>query len=205
VDEKRAIAQLKCGNLAGLETLVNTYQLQAVRAAALVTGDTALAEDIVQNAFIRAAEKIDQFDSQRPFGPWFYRSVVNDAIKAMNRQKRQVSMDDDDRVELALLVDSTPLPEESVEDDETRMAVWRALEALSPKQRAAIVLRYYLEMDEKEMAGELHSPTGTIKWWLHTARKRLGLLLRPSQSLAVESGKVKPVRSESDHKAGDKS
>jgi len=69
VDEKQAIALLKCGDPAGLEELVKLYQLRAVRAAALITGDRALAEDIVQSAFIRTADRIGQFDSQRPFGP----------------------------------------------------------------------------------------------------------------------------------------
>jgi RNA polymerase sigma-70 factor (ECF subfamily) len=204
VEEKQAIALLKCGDPAGLELLVNQYQLQAVRAAALITGDRALAEDIVQSAFIRAAERIGQFDCQRPFGPWFLRSVVHDAIKAANRQKRQVSLDDEVQEGLAFLVDPALLPEESVESAETSQAVWRALESLPPNQRAAVVLRYYLGMGEHEMAVELRSPAGTVKWWLHAARKRLEKLLRPFRPSSAPPTEIHQTRSEVDPETGEK-
>jgi RNA polymerase sigma-70 factor (ECF subfamily) len=178
VDEKQAIALLKRGDLGGLEVLFHLYQVRAVRAACLVTGDLALAEDIVQNAFIRAGERINQFDSQRPFEPWFLRSVVNDAIKAANRQKRQVPLEDEpDEAGAFDLVDPSPLPEEIIEKEETAQAVWRAMGRLPANQRAAIVLRYYLGMSEDEMTGELRRPAGTIKSYLRAARQRLGELL----------------------------
>ena len=111
--EDQAIALLKRGDISGLETLVNLYQLKALRTVTLITGDLALAEDIVQSAFIRAAEKIDQFASRLSFGPWFLRSVSNDAIKAIKRQKRQVSIDEDNKEDLAFLIDPNPLQEEN--------------------------------------------------------------------------------------------
>ena len=82
MEEQKAIARLKRGDISGLEALVRKYQVQAVRAAYLIIRDRALAEDIVQAAFLRAYERIGQFDAGRPFGPWFLRSVVNDAVKA---------------------------------------------------------------------------------------------------------------------------
>ncbi len=185
VDEKQAIARLKQGDLGGLEALVRMYQLQAVRAACMIVGDRDLAEDIVQNAFIRAGERIEQFDARRPFGPWFTRSVVNDAVKAANRQKRMVSLDQEtgeglwDQIYPKNLVDPQALPEEQVECKETARTVWQALQKLPPNQRAVIILRYYLDMREDEMTAELHSPPGTIKWWLYAARQRLAKLLRP--------------------------
>ncbi len=179
MDEKLAIAQLKRGDPDGLEVLVFLYQLQAVRVACLIAGDRALAEDIVQNAFIRAGERIGQFDVNRPFGPWFLRSVVNDAIKAANRQKRLVPFDTIDSESTFDLADPAPFPEELIEIKETHEAVWRAVRRLPANQRAAIVLRYYLGMSEDEMTKELHGPTGTIKWWLHAARQRLRKLLYP--------------------------
>ena len=196
MNEKQAITRLKQGDLAGLEVLVRSYQLQAIRAASLITGDRSLAEDIVQNAFLRAAERIGQFDAERPFGPWFLRSVVHDAIKAAQRQKRQVSLDDEQDGEPLDLADPAPLPEELVEAEETRRAVWRALEQLPPNQRATIVLRYYLDMSEDEMTEELNNPAGTIKWWLHIARQRLERRLyplRPSEPSHVTKSKPHPA------------
>jgi RNA polymerase sigma factor (sigma-70 family) len=56
--------------------------------------------------------------------------------------------------------------------------VWQALTKLAPKQRAAIVMRYYLDMGEQEMAEQLSVAPGTVKWRLHQARQRLRHLLR---------------------------
>jgi RNA polymerase sigma-70 factor (ECF subfamily) len=177
VEEQQAIARLKQGDLQGLEALVSIYQLRAVRAAALITGDRILAEDIVQNAFIRVAERIEQYDFERPFGPWFLRSVVNEAIKAAGRQKRFVSLDEEFGEGAFDLSDTSSLPEEVVETHETKQAVWRALQKLPPNQRAAVVLRYYLGMSEDEMTKELQVPAGSIKWRLYAARQRLAKLL----------------------------
>ena len=131
MEERRAITRLKQGDLAGLETLVQTYQLPALRAAYLITGDAALAEDVVQTAFLTASQRIHQFDDTRPFGPWFIRSVVNAAIKAGRRQNRQVSLEAEENVEqqawVTWLSDPHPSPEEAAETEETRQAIWQAL------------------------------------------------------------------------------
>ena len=183
-DEAQAIAALKRGEIAGLELLVRRYQLRAIRAAYLVLRDRAQADDIVQTAFLRAYDRIEQFDASRSFGPWFLRSVLNDAIKAASRQSRLVSLDasaaagDDDQAVLAdLLADPAPGPEALAESAELQAAVWRALGQLAPAQRGAIVLRYYLNLSESEMSVHSGSPPGTVKWRLHSARERLRTLL----------------------------
>jgi RNA polymerase sigma-70 factor (ECF subfamily) len=177
MDERRAIELLKGGDPGGLEGLVKAHQVRAVRAAYLICRDRPLAEDIVQGAFVRAYEKIRTFDERRPFGPWFTRMVVNDAIKAASRRERTT------RYEGAspdsLLEDPNTGPHERLEEAEERRRVWTALAKLPPAQRAAVVQRYYLGMSEAEMAGNEDSPPGTIEWRLHAARKRLWNLLGP--------------------------
>ena len=185
LDDADAIAALKRGEVSGLEALVQRYQLRAIRAAALIVRDRALAEDLVQTAFLRAYDRIGQFDAGRPFGPWFLRSVVNDAIKAAARQMRQVSLDapateDAEGATLAeLLADDAPGPESAVEASELKAAVWQALGRLSPAERGAIVQRYYLDRSARELAAETRTPPGTLKWRLHPARERLRVWLAP--------------------------
>lgn len=166
-----------------METLVKCYQVQAVYAAYLIVRDLKQAEDIVQGSFLRAAQKIHQFDERRPFGAWFLRSVVNAAIKAAKHQKRFVSLDrdtDEDAYPLMeWILDPKPGPDQITETEETRRLVWNALEQLSAEQRAAIIMRHFLEMNETEMTYELHRPVTTIRWWLRTARNRLRDTLRP--------------------------
>ncbi len=165
MEEQEAVARMKRGDIGGLEALVRQYQVQAVRAAYLIVRDREAAEDIVQSAFLRAYERIYQFDASRPFGPWFLRSVVNDAVKAATRRQRQVPLEarsGSEGTSLAdMLADPNPGPADLVEAAETRQAVLAALDRLPPAQRAAIVLRYYLGMSEAEMADELACP---LRW-----------------------------------------
>lgn len=177
LEEKVAIGRLKQGDIGGLEALVRRYQVAGVRTAFLITRNRALAEEIVQAGFLRVYERIDQFDARRPFGPWFLRIVANDAVKAITRGKDEIPVDSER--EESRLAEPTPGPEELLEASETRRAVWDALGKLSPEQRAAIVFRYYLDMNEADMAVRLDCPPGTVKWRLHAARKRLRRLLRP--------------------------
>lgn len=180
LEEKLAIARLKQGDLDGMEALVKRYQVQAVSAAFLVVRDLKFAEDIVQDAFIRAAEKIDQFDESRPFGAWFLRSVINASVKAAKRQQRFVPLDDEETSQIAdWLVDPDPRPELIVETEETRKMVWKALGELSAEQRSIIIMRHFLEMSETEMTLELDRPLTTIRWRLKTARNNLRKILRP--------------------------
>ena len=178
----QAVARLKRGDPGGLEALVRRYQVRAMHTAFLIVRDRALAEDVAQAAFINAAEKISQFDDRRPFGPWFLRSVVHAALKAAKRQKRLISLEADPTgvgIPLAdWLADPAPHPEVLAETEETSRAIWQALGQLSPEQRSAIVLRHFLEMSEAEMMAELQRPSSTVKWWLHTARQKLRVLLR---------------------------
>jgi RNA polymerase sigma-70 factor (ECF subfamily) len=183
LEEKLAVARLKQGDLNGMETLVKRYQVQAVYAAYLIVRDIHLAEDLTQAAFLRAAQKIAQFDPERPFKAWFLRSVINAAIKAAKQQKRLIPLDGDpdeaDETILEWLQDRSPGPDAIAENNETRQAVWRALAKLTPEQRAVIVMRHFLEMSETEMTLELERPMTTIRWWLRTARVQLKEILRP--------------------------
>lgn len=182
-EEQKAIARLKQGDLGGMEALVRRHQAQAVYAAYLIVRDLNLAEDVVQNAFLQAAQKIDQFDERRAFRAWFLRSVVNAAIKADKRQRRLVSLDPFEERDvdpwIDWLLDPKPGPDQVIETEETRKMVWKALQSLPAAQRAAIVMRHFLEMSESEMTSELGRPVTTIRWWLRTARNRLREALRP--------------------------
>ncbi|MCC6192593.1 MAG: sigma-70 family RNA polymerase sigma factor [Anaerolineales bacterium] len=199
MDERQAITRLRQGDLAGLEVLVRKYQVQAVRLADLITRDQALAEDIVQAAFLRAYERIAQFDPQRSFGPWFLRSVVNDALKAAARSQRLVPLE---AVEAAgapsladLLADELPGPEQQLEAEELRQAVWAAMGKLPAEQRAAVVQRYFL--DTPAEAPQSAWPN-TARWRLHAGLSRLRRLLEPFRTGAA-NGRTRAQDGRWDH------
>lgn len=182
MDEHQAIQRLKNGDISGLEFLVARHQVKAVRTAYLITRDLGLAEDVVQDSFLQAFRSISGFDSTRLFEPWFMRSVVNASVKMMQRSAKQVEVGDEAEesifAEFAARVESV---EEQVESTEVQNQIWDAMQKLSPRQRAVIVQRYFLEMSEKEMAEDSGSAVGTVKWMLNAARERLRGLIERSE------------------------
>jgi len=178
VEERSAIERLKRGDVGGLEALVRIHQVRAVQAAYLILRDRSLAEDVAQNAFVRAYERIESFDVGRPFGPWFMKLVVNDAVKAATQRERTLPLGGDN-TPAGWLLDPQTGPQELAEEAEARRRVWQAIKKLPPAQRAVVVQRYYLGMSEAEMAEGGGSPPGTIGWRLHAAHKALARMLLP--------------------------
>ena len=194
-EEREAVDRMKAGDPGGLELLVRRHQGRAVRTAHLIVGERALAEDVVQDAFVRAYERIGTFDAGRPFGPWFMRLVVNGSVDAASggrrRASREAPLKAADAGGAAGPADPGPDPHELAERADLRERVLAALDGLPPAQRAAIVQRYYLGMSESEMAEGGSSPLGTIKWRLHSARKKLaGILRPPSRAAEAPAGPV---------------
>jgi RNA polymerase sigma-70 factor (ECF subfamily) len=156
VGERAWIRGAQRGSVRDLELLFREHWPRAYRAAYLVSGDAAAAEDIAQEAFLSAVRSLDRFDRRRPFGPWLHRIVVNRAIdwaraRALRPEAEEVDVAAPDR------------PERN-ED------LLHELGRLSPEHRAVIVLRYLLEYKPGEIAELLELPRGTVN-----SRLRRGL------------------------------
>lgn len=183
MEDVDAIRKLKQNDLSGLQGLVERHYAKALQVAYLITGNLPAAEDVVQDKFLELYRSIATFDEDRPFSPWFMRSVVHQAVQVAESQSRQVSLDAEDEGDaLAQFADDASSPEETVISKETKGKVRNALQRLSPRQRAVVIERYYLEMNEKEMVKELSVAPGTVKWLLNAARKKLRLLLARERS-----------------------
>lgn len=181
MEEGKAIEKLKKGDVGGLEALSRAYYLLAVRTAYLIMQEKHLAEDVVQNCFIGLLKKIGQFDSSKPFKPWFLRVVINNSISVCRQQKRVQSVDWLEAENL-LITGLDGNLEEGIINSEITQIIWQTLSRLSPEQRAAIVMRYFLEMSEVELSIKLKKPKSTVKWILFSARQKLRQLLVPSSN-----------------------
>lgn len=177
IEDLQAIRRLKRGDIGGLDCLIARYQEKALRAAFLITHDEPMAEDVVQDVFVSFYERANRYDETRPFEPYFLRSVVNAALNCLEREKKGTSFAHADTSELENLLEEATSVEEQVELNTLQWKIKECLEELSPRQRAVVVLRYFLEMSEREMAEALDSPPGTVKWLLSAARERLRSLL----------------------------
>ncbi len=178
MNDQRQMERMRQGDIAALGTLVDRYQTKALRAAYLVTHDLALAEDVVSAAFLRVFERADRYDPKQ-FGPWFYRIVVNDAIKTVQRRDRTTTLEN---VETTRRPGDSPDPEAAAVLNDERRAVRDALAQLTPSQRGAVVMRYFLDLSESEMVERTGRTRGTVKRHLHDARARLKKLLRATMS-----------------------
>jgi RNA polymerase sigma-70 factor, ECF subfamily len=156
-DERAWIRGAQEGSVADLERLFREHWPRAYRAAQLVTGDAAAAEDIAQEAFLAAVRNLDRFDRRRPFAPWLHRIVVNRAIDWTRARKLRAEVQLGDYL-------AAPAPPEP---DGTALG---RIGELTPEQRAVVVLRYVLEYTPGEIAELLHLPRGTVN-----SRLRRGL------------------------------
>jgi RNA polymerase sigma-70 factor (ECF subfamily) len=169
VTEDQAVEDLRRGGEAGLEFLMAAHEVRALRVAYAIMGSRASAEDAVAEAFLKAYRNIGRFEAGRPFGPWLLRIVTNEALQATRRAKRAERL-------YALLGRQerrAPDPVEVVETNEVRRRVIAAVRELAPNERAAVTLRYLLDMDERSVAETLGWPLGTVKTRLHRARAQL--------------------------------
>jgi RNA polymerase sigma-70 factor (ECF subfamily) len=157
------------GSEEAVEELFARHWGAAYRAALLVTGDRAAAEDIAQEAFLAALRALPRFDLRRPLRPWLHRIVVNRAIDWSRARAHRAEVGADRAPEAAGLDDPDPRP---LDDD-----VAAALLALAPEQRAVIVLRYVLDLTPGEIAAALDLPRGTVNSRLRRGLDALGELV----------------------------
>jgi RNA polymerase sigma-70 factor, ECF subfamily len=167
--ERALIRDAQRGSARALEQLFRSHWPRAYRAALLVVGDAAAAEDIAQEAFLAAVRALDRFDRRRPFGPWLHRIVVNRAIDWSRARtlRREVG------AELVLE------PAEVEHEGGGRAGeLAAALASLGAEHRAVIVLRYLLDYTPGEIAELLDLPRGTVNSRLRRGLDRLEAVLR---------------------------
>jgi RNA polymerase sigma-70 factor (ECF subfamily) len=159
--ERRLVREAQAGSSEAMEGLFKLHWRPAHRAAYLVTGDAAAAEDIAQESMLAAIRALDGFDRGRPFGPWLHRIVVNRAIDFARARalRREVAVEA--AAERAAPPDHPPRP---YGGDLTA-----AIADLGPEQRAVVVLRYLLDYTPGEIAGLLDLPRGTVNSRLRRA------------------------------------
>ncbi len=161
------------------------YQEHASHVFAVVrrlAGDEQLAEDLSQDVWIRAFNKLDQFRGDSGFGTWIHRIARNMALSHLRRRKRRPDVEGE-----ASPGDSSPPPEDAVIN---RQMLEEALEQLPPGYREVLVLHDVEGMTHKEIAESLDVAVGTSKSQLHKARARMRELLgTPSREQQQEETK----------------
>jgi RNA polymerase sigma-70 factor (ECF subfamily) len=170
--EREWIEAARRGDASAFEELVRQYQEIAFRTAYLVVGDADEARDAAQEGFLRAHAALGRFRPDAEFRPWLLRIVAN----AARNRRRSASR----RAEMALRAfrdaasgDAAPSPEVLLLAAERRSELLAAVNGLRAEDRLVIALRWFLDLNEAEMAAVLDCPRGTVKSRLSRATSRL--------------------------------
>ena len=160
--------------------LVTRYQAIAARTAYVITGTASDAEDVAQDAFVKAYYALDRFHAGAPFRPWLLRIVANEAInrrKAAGRRPTVGLSVVEDRAS----GDTALSPEASALARERRELVLDALRRMREEDRLVIAYRYFFDLSEVEMADALGVARGTVKSRLSRAIARLRAVMEGGQ------------------------
>jgi RNA polymerase sigma factor (sigma-70 family) len=180
-DESELIARARRGDHASFALLVAAHQDVAFRAAYLVTGGAAEAEDAAQEGFVKAFRALGRFRDGAPFRPWLLTIVTNEARNRRRADGRRASLvlrvGDDQAVSAATAADSA---EDEALARAERDDLLRAVERLRPADREIVSYRFLLGLDEAETAQAIGCPRGTVKSRLSRALERLRAELDPT-------------------------
>jgi RNA polymerase sigma-70 factor (ECF subfamily) len=165
--ERRAIESARGGDPGAYDYLVSKYSRRALSVAWGIVRDAAEAEDLVQEAFVRAYEKLGRFRDGEPFGPWLYRIVTNlalDVVKHRTKFPKTPVETHDERGELRAA---------ALEWSDTASRIDRAIESLPEMQRVVARLFIVEEFEHAEIAAMTGLAEGTVRSHLSHARRKL--------------------------------
>jgi RNA polymerase sigma-70 factor (ECF subfamily) len=169
-DDATAIELAGKGDSAAFGELVERYQEVAFRAAWLITRDAQDAEDVAQEAFVKAYRQLHTFRQGEPFRPWLLRIVQNQALNTVRSRSRRHGLFGRAAI---FAPRSAEAPHAAVETADESAQVLAAIEQLSPDDKTILHLRYFLELPEREIAGAIGKAPGTVKSRLSRASGRL--------------------------------
>jgi len=185
--DPRTLARARGGDLGAFEDLVRQYQGDVWRFAYHFTRDRSLADDVTQEAFLRAWRSLDRFDLERPFGPWVCRIAANLAVNHVRSPRAREEGLPEGHAETR---SSGPGPLGALLDAEGARVLEAAMGQLPQEQRAVLVLRVVEDLSYAEIAETLGISPGTVMSRLFRARERLAQSLSPYLGAAAQRRKA---------------
>jgi RNA polymerase sigma-70 factor (ECF subfamily) len=166
------------------DLLVLKYQHKVIKLVARLLRDPTEAEDVAQEAFVKAYRALGSFRGDSAFYTWLYRIAVNTARNAIaSRQRRpldyEADLSESEQSNLASRLRHTDTPEATALSEEIRLTVNQAIEQLPEDLRTAIVLREVEGLSYEEIAAAMDCPVGTVRSRIFRAREAIDRALKP--------------------------
>lgn len=170
---RAAVRAVRRGDREAFAHVVERYQHRLFGLALMLTRESSAAEEVAQDALVRAFTHLNAYDERRPLYPWLATIAVRLAQNWLTQRARTVARE---ARASAQAVDSVAVdPLETLIADEEGRRLWRLVAALPPGERAAVLLYYRQEMSVHDIAVALGVTSGTVKTFLFRARQRLRL------------------------------
>jgi RNA polymerase sigma-70 factor (ECF subfamily) len=178
--DEEVVARVLSGDVASFEILMRRHNQRLYRIGRAILRNDAEAEDVMQDAYVRAYEHLAQFAGRAKFSTWLSRIAVNESLSRRRhmakheelepQMKSRTNMSDENGYKIERFAAATPNPEEQASSSEMQRLLERAIEALPDDFRAVLILRDVEEMDTAEVAAALDISEENVKVRLHRAR-----------------------------------
>jgi len=173
--EKSLIQQVQKGDLEAYGEIIRAYQDSVFSVCLRILGNTQEAEDLTQDAFLRAYRNISRYDPSRPFGPWMRVLAANLCYNHLKKARLEQTPLEDERD--SIQEDSRRGPEKILELSQEQQDLYHKIWQLPDNQRIALELRHFQGLSYQEMAEVLDLPLNTVRSHLYRARQKLAELL----------------------------
>ena len=178
------VERARAGDADAFRVLVERHSRSVFRLAYRLTGNEQDAEDVVQEAFLKAYRRLDQFESRANFGSWLYRIAANCALDVLRARVRRderplFAPGAGDAEPLPALPAGDPGPDRMAQASELRGRITAAMSRLSPLERAAFVLRHFEERSTREIGAALGLETSAVKQSVFRAVRKMRSALAP--------------------------
>ena len=173
IDEVQRLHQAQNGSEDAFASLVETYQTPVYNLCYRMLGDAQEAEDAAQETFWRAYQAIKRYDPQRPFITWLLSIAAHYCID--QQRKRRLPTIDLELLPEEGAPDPTPSPEKVLARTEEERMLRKLLVELNPQDRAALIMRYWYDFSDQEIAQALSLTVSAVKSRLHRTRQLLAV------------------------------
>lgn len=177
------VERARAGDQEAFRALVERHSRSLFRLAFRMTGNESDAEDVVQEAFLKAYRRLDQFEARANVGSWLYRIAANCAFDLLRRRARRgeqpLDPDPEGSAAEVALPTSDPAPDRLVYSGEVRHRVGKAMARLSERERSAFVLRHHEGMSIEEIGAALGLDVSATKHSIFRAVRKMREALEP--------------------------
>jgi len=153
----------------GLRVLMDTYQSRLYWHIRRMIVDHDLAQDVLQDTFIKVYQNFHQFKQESKLYTWLYRIATNEALQQLNKLKRMNRTDEDPEYHLVNMVADNI----SAEADEIQVLLQKAIQTLPEKQKLVFMMRYYDDLPYEEISNIVDMSVGTLKTNYHYAKQKI--------------------------------